>query len=769
MRPTDRCAGGTDRSAALSQTTHDTSASLERLREALTGRYRIGEELGRGGMATVYLAEDLKHERQVAIKMLRPELVHAGGETTRFLREIRIAAQLSHPSILPLHDSGEAEGNLWFVMPYVRGESLRARLQREHTLPTDQAVRIGIAVARALDYAHRQNVVHRDIKPENILLHEGQAVIADFGIARAITAAASDNVTERGLAMGTPAYMSPEQIGAERDLDGRSDIYALGCVIYEMLAGAPPFAGPSVRPVTYRHLADPVAPLRDSRPTVPPSVERAVFRALAKDPAARFATAAEMADALAAPESPHAVAPRGDRTLAVLPFVNASAESGTEYLSDGITEELINALANVGRLQIAPRTAVFPFKGSSESGRAVGARLGVESVLEGSVRRSGGRLRIMVQLTDVSDGRLVWSERFDREMGDIFALEEELARTIVAVLRIRFLGELTDPVSRRYTEDVEAYNHYLMGRFAWNKRTPEGTAEAIRHFEAAIARDQDYALAYTGLSDSYALEVDYRGAPVTEGLRRAKEEALRALALDDSLAEAHTSLAWVTFIHDWDWEAAGRQFARAIELNPRYATARQWHAWYLMAMGRTDEAISEARLAQELDAASVSIRRSLGWLLQYARRWDESIVILRHAVQLNPAQDETLWALGVSLMETGQFDEAERVLRESEAVTIANYHAFASLGRLAARRGNVAEAEARMARLQGIAQGAYVSPVDFARLAIALGNHDDAFEWIGRAHAERRGWLAYLRVEPMLDPLRGDPRFATWLRTMRLD
>ena len=753
----------------MSPILHDTSSSLERLREALGDRYRIGEELGHGGMATVYLAEDLKHQRRVALKMLRPELVHAGSETTRFLREIRIAAQLSHPSILPLHDSGAVDGTLWFVMPYVRGESLRAKLQREQRLPTEQAVRIGIAVARALDYAHRQNVVHRDIKPENILLHEGQAVVADFGIARAITEAASDNVTERGLAMGTPAYMSPEQIGAERDLDGRSDIYALGCVLYEMLAGAPPFAGPSLRPVTHRHLADPVTPLRNTRPTVPPSVERAVLRALAKDPADRFATADELAQALAAPASPGAVAPPDNRSLAVLPFVNASAEADTEYLSDGITEELINALANVGRLQVTPRTAVFPFKGSTEGGQAIGARLGVESVLDGSVRRAGGRLRITVQLTDVHDGRLIWSERFDREMGDIFALEEELARTIVAVLRIRFLGELTDPVPKRYTDDVDAYNLYLMGRFAWNKRTPEGTAEAIRHFEAAIARDPEYALAYTGLSDSYALEVDYRGAPVTDGLRRAKEEALRALALDDSLAEAHTSLAWVTFIHDWDWEAAGRQFARAIELNPRYASARQWHAWYLMAMGRTDEAISESRLAQELDPTSMSIRRSVGWLLQYARRWEESVAHLRYAVQLNPSQDETLWALGVSLMEMGALDEAERVLRESEALTIANYHAYASLGRLAARRGDMAEANARMAHLKEIAQSSYVSPVDFARLAIGLGDHDEAFEWIGRAHAERRGWLAYLRVEPLVDPLRGDPRFTQWLRTMRLD
>ena len=743
--------------------------SLVRLQAALAGRYRLEAEVGRGGMAAVYRADDLKHDRIVAIKVLRPELVQSGVEGARFLREIRIAAQLSHPAILPLHDSGEVDGLLWYVMPFVRGESLRQRLVREGRLPVEDAVRIGHALALALDYAHRQNVIHRDIKPENVLLHEGHPVLADFGIAKALSAVLADSTTERGLAMGTPAYMSPEQASAESRVDGRTDIYALGCVLYEMLAGEPPFKGLTARAILMKHLAEPVPPLRGKRPTVPAGIEAAVMRALAKEPDERYPSGESLAEALVRPPKPPAAVPRGERTLAVLPFRNASAEPDTEYLSDGITEELINALANVDGLRVPSRSTVFPLREKAGSGRALGAELGVETVLEGSVRRSGERVRITAQLTDVADGRMIWSERFDRSMGDIFALEEEIARTIVAALRTRFLGDFANPTPRRYTESVEAYNHYLKGRYAWNQRSRERTLEAIRHFEAAIAADPRYALAYTGLADSYALQVDYRGAPVGEGMRRAREEALRAIALDDSLAEAYTSLAWVNFIFEWDWPTADRNFTRAIQLNPRYATARQWHSWFLMAMGRGDEALAEARLAQELDPASVSVRRSYGWIQQVARRWQDSVPQLRHALALNPASDETLWALGVSLTETGEFDEAERVLREAESQGGENFHAFAALGRLAVRRGDRREAEERRERLERIATERYVSPVDLARLALALGDHDRVFHWVERAHAERRGWLTYLRVEPVLDPVRGDRRFAEWLRRMKLD
>jgi TolB-like protein/Tfp pilus assembly protein PilF len=595
-------------------------------------------------------------------------------------------------------------------------------------------------------------------------------VVADFGIARAITAAAADDLTARGLAVGTPAYMSPEQAAAERELDGRSDLYSLACVVYETLTGEPPFAGGSGQRTLSRHLLEPPAPLRQRRPTIPEQVERAVLRALAKEPENRFAGTAEFAAALTAPTAEYPAAHRAERFVAVLPFVNASPDPENEYLSDGLTDELINALANIPGLRVASRTSVFALKGRKDSLRVLGSELGAAVVLEGTVRRAESRVRITTQLTDVQDGRLLWSERYDRRMDDIFDLQEEMARTIVGTLRATFLGDLGDPVSRRYTDNLRAWQLYLKGRFAWNKRTREGIAEAVQYFEEATREDPGYALAYSGLADCYALEVDYRGAPVNEGMRRAREEARKALALDEGLAEAHTSLAWVLFIHDWEWEAAGTHFLRAIELNPRYATARQWYAWLLIAMGRTDEAVTQGRIALELDPASVSISRSLGWLLYVARRNGEAIEQLQRALAMNPVSEETQWVLGLALIQAGRYQEAEIALREAEAGTRgANHHAFAALGHLALLQGRREEAERALATLTELARTRYVSPVDLARLHIVLGDIDGTFHWLEQAYAERRGWMTYLNVEPLLEPIRGDPRFRDLVRRMKLD
>jgi serine/threonine-protein kinase len=591
------------------------SAFPDRLQAAIAGRYRIEEEIGHGGMAAVYLAEDLRHARKVAIKVLMPGGGAHGYEPQRFLREIRIAAQLSHPQILPVHDSGEFDGMLYFVMPYAGCETLRDRLRQEGALPVEAAIRITRAVATALGYAHRHNVIHRDIKPENILLQEGEPVVADFGVATAISAAGGDGIfiTDRGFAVGTPAYMSPEQASAERDLDGRSDIYSLGCVLFEMLAGKPPFTGSSARATMARHAIEAPPLIRSLRPTVTPAVEQALQRALAKTPADRFSTMAEFCDALLAP-GPIALPAPVSRAIAVLPFVNSSADPENEYFSDGMTDELINALTKVEGLRVASRTSVFALKNLREDVRAIGARLDVSAVLEGTVRKAGNRIRITVQLTSVEDGRTLWSERYDREMADVFAIQDEIAGTIVRTLRSTLLGELGDPMPVRYTANVRAYSLYLKGRFWWNRRSQAAIKEGIKFFEQAIQEDPGYALAYSGLADSYALDLDYRGAPVTEGMERARAEARKAIALDETLAEAHTSLGWVIFIYDWDWAAAESEFTRAIELNPRYSTARQWYSWFLAAMGRFDEALAEGRAAIELDPLSVSIRRSMGWL-----------------------------------------------------------------------------------------------------------------------------------------------------------
>src|SRR5947208_7294270 len=526
---------------------------------ALGERYEIERELGRGGTATVYVAQDRRHGREVAVKVLRPDVAAAIG-AERFLREITIAARLTHPNVLPLIDSGQAAGSLYYVMPYVRGESLRQRLVREQRLALKDALGIARELGAGLDYAHREGFVHRDVKPENVLLADGHAIIADFGIARAICQAGGEHVTEVGLAIGTPEYMSPEQAAGDRELDGRCDVYALACVVYEMLAGTPPFSGDSARAIVARHLSEPPPPLRARRPDAPPAVEQALARALAKDPADRFASVADFTTALE--ETRPAAAPAivgKTRSIAVLPFVNASADPENEYLSDGISDELINALTKVDGLRIASRTSAFALKGKPQDIRAIGALLGVSAVLEGTVRKSGDRLSITAQLSAADDGRALWSERYDRALDDVFAIEDEIARTIVSTLRTTFLADIADPTPRRYTHNLEAYSLYLKGRFCWNKRSQEGVLESISFFKQAIDHDPDYALAYSGLSDSYALQVDYRSVPVTEGYRLAREYALKALALDQSLPEAHTSLAWVLHVYDWDWPGAMRE------------------------------------------------------------------------------------------------------------------------------------------------------------------------------------------------------------------
>jgi eukaryotic-like serine/threonine-protein kinase len=747
------------------------TAVPEQLRAAVADRYRIDEEIGRGGMAAVYLAEDLKHGRKVAIKVLLP----SGGqsyEPQRFLREIRIAARLSHPQILPVHDSGECDGLLYFVMPYAGCESLRDRLNREGQLPIDAALRITRAVAAALGYAHRHHVIHRDIKPENILLQEGEPVVADFGVATAMSAAGGDNVyiTDRGFAVGTPAYMSPEQASAERDLDGRSDLYSLACVLYEMLTGQPPFGGSSARATMARHAVETPALIRSLRPTVPLAVELALQRALAKAPAERFATMAEFCEALATPVPVPAplAGSRDQRSIAVLPFVNSSADPDNEYFSDGMTDELITALSKVEGLQVASRTSVFALKNLREDVRTLGARLNVSTVLDGTVRKSGNRLRISVQLSSVADGRTLWSERYDREMSDVFAIQDEIAGTIVRTLRSTLLGDLGDPTPVRYTANIKAYSLYLKGRFCWNRRTQDGIKEGIRYFEQAIAEDPSYALAYSGLADSYALDLDYRGAPVFEGMERAKAEARKAIALDETLAEAHTSLGWVTFIYDWDWAAAEREFRRAIELNPHYSTARQWYSWFLAAMGRFEEALMHGRTAIELDPASVSIRRSMGWLQYYARQSEEALDNLRRAIAMNPTAEETHRLLGLVYLQQGLFDEAAASFKEALTNSEHDALALAGLGHVAARRGRMNEAHAVLEELNARAKRRYVSPVAQAQLYVTLGERDRAFEWMDRAYEDRRGWLAYLKIEPMLDGVRDDPRFNRLLQRLRL-
>jgi serine/threonine-protein kinase len=737
------------------------------LATALAGRYTIERELGRGGMATVYLAEDTKHGRKVAIKVLRSGLAASLG-ADRFLREIGIAARLSHPHIVPLIDSGEAGGLLYYVQPHVPGGSLRERLGRERRLPVKEVQRIAHEVGAGLDFAHRNGFVHRDVKPENILFADGHAVLADFGVARACyapgVAPVTDVVTDAGLAVGTPEYMSPEQASGEVNLGNPSDVYSLACVVYEMLTGAPPLVGAGARATMAKHVTEVPRPVRALRPEVPAAVERALAKALAKDPLERFASVAEFTDALQAEGPGGPIAPATTRSIAVLPFVNASPDPENEYLSDGITDELIDALAKIAGLRVSSRTSVFALKGKPLDVRAVGASV----VLEGTVRKSGQRLRITAQLSSTDDGRLLWSQRFDRKLVDVFEIQDDIAGTIVTTLRATSFADLAEHVPRRYTENIQAYGLYLKGRYAWNKRTQEGVAEAIRFFEQAIAEDPDYAPAYAGLADSYALDVDYRAIPVAEAYARAKDYARKALALDESVPSAHASLAWTLFVHDWDWAGAEREFRRAIELSPRYASAHQWFAFLLSSRGEHDAALLEGLTAVELDPGSVSARRGVGWLYYYARRYDQARDYLARAIEMNPMADESHRILAMTLALQGDLAEAERVLREAVALPGAGAYTEATLAWVLARAGKRDDATRILSALEAQARRGYVSPVAFAIVHIGLGNLDTALDWAERAYDERRGWLAYFRVNAIVDPLRGAPRFDALLKKLNL-
>jgi len=745
----------------------DASLSLS---NTLADRYTVERLLGYGGMATVHLAEERKHKRKVAIKILKQEFGASVG-AERFLREIGIAARLSHPHIVPLIDSGESDGSLYYVSPFIPGGSLRDRLNREKKLPVDDALRIVEEVGAGLDYAHRNGFVHRDVKPENILFADDHALLADFGIAHVASSKSDDAITLGGLALGTPEYMSPEQASGESDVGVPGDVYGLACVFYEMVAGEPPFKGASPRATMAKQVTEKARPLRLLRPDAPAGFERVLEKALAKNPAERYATIVEFCNALSRARSePNRPFAMTTRTIAVLPFVNSSPDPDNEYLSDGITDELINALAKVEGLRVASRTSVFALKGKAQDVRAIGALLEASEVLEGTVRRSGDNLRITVQLTSTEDGHLMWSERYDRKLHDVFAIQDEIARTIVTTLRSTSFADLAPAPASRHTENVQAYGLYLRGRYAWNKRTSEGVIEGIKYFEEAIALDPTYALAYTGLADSYSLHIDYRNVPVHEGHKKAKFYARKAIALDDTLAEAHASLAWSLFIYDWDWAEAAKEFRRAIELDPQYAPAHQWYAFMLASQGKFDEALIEGHTAQENDPSSVSVRRSLGYCYLYARKFDQAHYHLDRAIAMNPTAEESYRIQGLILTFQKQFAAAERVLREALALAPAyGTYTKVTLGYSLAAAGDPSYAQEVAAQLEEKIKTEYVSSVELAITYIALGDKEKALSWMERTVDERRGWAAYLRVHPIVDPLRGEPRFDAIIERMRFD
>jgi len=753
------------------------SDQLARLGTALAGRYAIERELGRGGMATVYLADDLKHRRKVAIKVLRPELTEVLGPE-RFDREIQIVAGLNHPHILPLYDSGTAgkresvEGALlWFTMPYVRGETLRQKVSRERQLPIDQAIAIVRQVASALDHAHAHGLIHRDIKPENILLHEGEAMVSDFGIALDSGEAGKrgggegGRLTGTGIMLGTPAYMSPEQASGERTLDARSDVYSLACVLYELLAGEPPYTGPTAQAVIVKRFTDAIPRVRRLRATVSPAMEQAIMKALATAPADRFPSAAAFIEALMAPAGEQARSP----SVAVLPFRNLSADPDNEFFADGITEDVIAQLSKIRSLKVISRTSVMQFKNREQSLREIGATLEVATLLEGSVRRAGDRVRIVAQLIDAEADQHLWAETYDRQLTDIFAIQTDVALQIASALEAELSPEERKRIHRKPTSDVHAYQLYLQGRQCYSRYTGESIQKGIEYFRKAIAVDPDYALAHTGLALAYAeLAAGEGGSALRPDLAHleAKQAITRALALDSQLGEAHSVLALLKFTRDFDWAGAEREFKLALQLNPGAADIYDHYGWLCGALERWDEALALVTRAQELDP--LMHRADVATTLLRAGRYPEGLEAALRCVEYEPDFARGRSTLGWAYMKSGMPDQGVAELERAAALAPENVMYRAQLGQAYAMAGKTADAREMLRQLEQLSEKRFVSPYHMAYVYTGLGEADRAMDLLEQAFEERAGSVYGIKGSFLFTTLHSHPRFQALLRKMNL-
>ena len=781
------------------------SEAIARITAALSGRYRIERELGAGGMATVYLAHDVKHDRDVAIKVLRPELAAALG-AERFLAEVKITARLDHAHILTLIDSGDVDGTLFYVMPFVRGESLRARLAREKQLGIDEALDITRQIASALDCAHRQGVIHRDIKPENILLHEGEAFLTDFGIALAVTEAGGDRLTGTGLSLGTPSYMSPEQAAGERNMDARSDIYALGAVTYEMLAGEPPVTGASVQAMIAKLMTEQPTSLRVLRDTIPAAVDTAVMRALAKAPVDRFASAREFADALVrgpavapAPASRPAAgrwmglalaagllllvvaafllwrrgasteagASGAIRSIAVLPLDNYSGDSTQDYFAEGMTDELTGDLATISQLRVTSRGSAMQFKGKNRPATPEIAQiLDVDAIVEGSVTRSGDRVRITAQLIDARADRHLWSQTFERKSSDVLGLQAELASAIASAINVQLTPGEQSRLSAAPTVNPEAHDAYLKGRFFFNRPSDENLQKAIMQFDAAVRLSPTFAPAYSGLSDAYTWAAYNEGfIRAIDAKPHAKEAAERAVQLDSLSAEAHTSLGVFKAWFEYDWDGSERELRRAIALNPSYAYAHDQLNQMLGLVGRFDEAIAEGQRAIALDPLSPSILNDLVMTLVYAGKPAPALELAWKAAELDPTFFFPVASEGVLALQTGNFREAIAKLERARTLAAPPF-VTAYLAYAYGMSGDGTRAIATLGELQKMSPGGEAAPFNLALVYLGLGDPRRALDYLEQAYAANSELLVWLKVDRIYDPLRSEPRFIALMRRL---
>ncbi len=765
------------------------SDPLQSLASALSNRYTIKRELGAGGMATVYLAEDVKHRRKVAVKVLRPELCAVLG-TERFQREIEIAASLSHPNILQLLDSGIAEEQptalppdrrtadvpsarpsdrpsafLYYVMPYIEGDTLRDRMNRDGQLSIDDSIKITEQIAGALEHAHRRDVIHRDIKPENILFHEGVAMVADFGIALAVKSAGGERLTETGLSLGTPSYMSPEQVSGDREIDGRSDVYSLACVLYEMLAGEPPFTGPNAQAIVARHMTDPVPPITTVRSSVPQPVAAAITKALGKAPIDRFESAKAFVEALFA-ES--AEAEPEVKSIVVLPFENLSPDPEQEYFSDGLTEEVISDLSKVHALHVISRSSAMTFKGSVKKIPEIAQELNVHYVLEGSVRKAGNNLRITAQLIEAATDVHLWTDKYDGTLDDVFDMQEKVARAIVEALQVKLTPEESRRVAHRPTTNVHAYECYMRARAALHTYTKEGHDSAIRHIESGLGMTGDNALLLAGLAYVYAWWGNTGVIEAEESYEKAETYAKKALALDPEIAQAHLALGMVQCYLRWDIRRAYQEFERAATLDPSDWDTRLQLAFFYISVGRLPRALQHAHTMVELDPTNPVGQAMVGYVHMLEGQADRAVEIMEGAGMDLRLPWHAVW-IAAAYLYANRNEVAVGVLDAIETGPELDFMAWACLMWRAALHGDKeAFDHAKTSQCYGVCERDPAAAWYIADAHVVLGDIDGALGLYERAVDV--GWINYpvlAETDPLIEPVRLEPRFRALLERVK--
>lgn len=735
----------------------------------IVGHYELLEVLGKGGIGTIYKARDLKLERDVAVKFLAPEIASDAAQKARFVREAKAASILDHPSICTIHEIGETDdGQLFIVMAYCRGQSLRARLETK-PLSIREAIDIAGKVALGLQHAHRSGIVHRDIKPGNIMVAEDGAIkIVDFGLARFSNEYTP--LTREGAILGTVAYMSPEQIQGSV-VDHRTDVWSWGIMFYEMLCGRRPFEGGSSITIA-EEILHKQPPRPGSLRPIPGALDEMVLQTLEKDPSRRQQSAQELVEQLAQLSSSSRSGPLGKLeptvldSVAVLPFANVgSAES--DYFCDGLTEEIIDALSRLPWLHVVARTSAFEFKGKPQNVSTIARQLKVRTIVEGSVRRFGDKLRVTSHLVNAEDGYCLWSQKFDCGANDVFAVQDEIGASIAQALKVR--REDAAPITgRQRTGNLEAYELYLRGRHQWNMRSGEGLQHALRYFEAALQHDPNYAAAYSGIADYHIAVASWGLERPAEAWPKAKEAALRALVQDPDLAEARASLGTIRMWYDWEWKAAEREFLRAIALNPGHPNAHIQYNLLLVQTFRFNEAEDQIRAVLASDPLSVRANSYLAGVFHYRRAYDRSLEQCRRTLDLDPNDVELQVVLGLNYEQKRMFREAIRELEKARALSGNNPLILGPLGSCFAGCGELEEARRILDELEQMSGSMYVAAITRAMVFLGMKDADSAFTWLESAARAREVLVCYLAVGPIYDCVRGDPRYREMLRRIGL-